>query len=149
MDKELFVEYHSLKKEVNKINDELDDLLNKKARIFGMTQPQASDVTKEMFPSAMSSNDKFLLYTIKTEELDKQITNKKNELGVKKYQMKLKLMDLRESKDILDRIYVYKYVDKKKVGKFYRLTHYSRMQVYRKIQEIEEKIKDVTKCYNS
>lgn len=145
MDKELFVEYHSLKKEVNKINDDLDDLLNKKARIFGMTQPQASDVTKEMFPSAMSSNDKFLLYTIKTEEIDRQIINKKNELGIKKYHLKLKLMDLRESKDILDRIYVYKYVDKKKVGKFYRLMHYSRAQIYRKLDEIEEKLKDETK----
>lgn len=149
MDKELFVEYHSLKKEVNKLNEELDDLLNKKARIFGMTQPQASDVTKEMFPSAMSSNDKFLLYTIKTEELDKQITNKKNELGVKKYHLKLKLMDLRESKDILDRIYVYKYVDKVKIGKFYRLMHYSRRQIYRKLEEIEEKLQHGTKCHNS
>lgn len=149
MDKELFVEYHSLKKEVNKINADLDDLLNKKSRIFGMTQPQASDVTKEMFPSAMSSNDKFLLYTIKTEELDKQITNKKNELGVKKYHLKLKLMDLRESKDILDRIYVYKYVDKVKIGKFYRLMHYSRRQIYRKLEEIEEKLQHGTKCHNS
>lgn len=145
MNKELFVEYHSLKKEADRLNYELEKLLDKKARIFGMTQPQASDVTKEMFPSAMSSNDKFLLYTIKTEELDKQITNKKNELGVKKYQMKLKLIDLRESKDILNRIYVYKYVDKKKVGKFYRLINYSRAQVYRKLDEIEEKLKDETK----
>ena len=145
MDKELFIEYHALKKEVDRLNYEFEKLLDKKSRIFAMTQPQASDVTKEMFPSAMSSNDKFLLYTIKTEEIDRQIINKKNELGIKRYKLKLKLMDLRESKDILDRIYVYKYVDKLKVGRFYRLTHYSRPQVYRKLEEIKEKLKDETK----
>ena len=145
MYKELFVEYHKLKNEVKRISNELDDLLDKKAECFRITQPKVNDPSKELVTSTFSNSDKFLVYVEKTAELDKEITAKNNELGIKRYKMKLKLAELRESKYILDRIYVYKYVDNLKVGRFYRLLDYSRKQVYRKLEEIHEKLKDDTK----
>lgn len=145
MDKELFVEYHKLKMKAERLGDELADLVEEETKHFIKTQPKASDTSKEIVIMSSGNSNKFLNYTINTELLSKQVQEKKNELGAINYRRKMKLMELRDSKEELDRIYVYRYINGYPIRKFYKLVHLSKRQTYRKLEEIREKLKNGTK----
>lgn len=138
--KELFVEYEEIKKEYKKAKKEYDKALEQKALYVYSILPGGSKI--DNFISKQNTlNDKFLAYTIKMSEVDKELEIRKNLVGVLEYRLKLKLLDLRKSKDVIDKIYVYRYIDRLPVSKFYRLVGYSRAQIYNILKKIEKKIK--------
>ena len=53
--------------------------------------------------------------------------------------------DLRASKHIDDELYCMRFLDHKRVREIARATHYSKSQVYKRLQTISEKIKHATK----
>ena len=56
------------------------------------------------------------------------------------YELKLKEDKLKGSIDIYDRIYVYKWIEHRRVKNYYKLLNYSRRQVYNLINEMKEKL---------
>lgn len=144
MNEELFVEYELLKRECKAAKRDYDKALEKKAEYYYSVLPGASDTSKELIKTECT-NDKFLNYTIKIQEIDSEIEVRKNLYGNLSYRLKLKEIELRNSKELLDRIYTYRYLDRYKVNKIARLVEYSREQTYRKIREIDKKINDDTK----
>lgn len=144
MNEELFVEYELLKRECKAAKRDYDKALEKKAEYYYSVLPGASDTSKELIKTECT-NDKFLNYTIKIQEIDSEIEVRKNLYGNLSYRLKLKEIELRNSKELLDRIYVYRYLDRYKVNKIARIVEYSREQTYRKIREIDKKINDDTK----
>ena len=138
-DKELFIQYHELKKEYIKAKYDYDKALDKKAEYLYSVLPGASNTESEMIKGSVS--DKLLNYTIKSAEIEKEIEVRRNLMDNLSYRLKLKALELRSSKELLDKIYMYRYIDRVRVNKFCRLIGYSREQTYRKIKEIEEKLK--------
>lgn len=141
---EVFVEYELLKRECKAAKRDYDKALEKKAEYYYSVLPGASDTSKKLIKTECT-NDKFLNYTIKIQEIDSEIEVRKNLYGNLSYRLKLKEIELRNSKELLDRIYVYRYLDRYKVNKIARIVEYSREQTYRKIREIDKKINDDTK----
>lgn len=141
---ELFIEYELLKRECKLAKREYDKALEKKAEYYYSVLPGASDTSKELI-KIECTNDKFLNYTIRIQEIDSEIDVRKNLYGNLSYRLKLKEIELRNSKELLDKIYTYRYLDRYKVNKIARLVEYSRAQLYRKLDEIDKKVKDETK----
>ena len=141
---ELFLEYELLKRECKLAKKEYDKALEKKAEYYYSVLPGASDTSKELI-KIECTNDKFLNYTIRIQEIDSEIDVRKNLYGNLSYRLKLKEIELRNSKELLDKIYTYRYLDRYKVNKIARLVEYSRAQLYRKLDEIDKKVKDETK----
>lgn len=141
---ELFIEYELLKRECKLAKREYDKSLEKKAEYYYSVLPGANDTSKELIKTECT-NDKFLNYTIRIQEIDSEIDVRKNLYGNLSYRLKLKEIELRNSKELLDRIYTYRYLDRYKVNKIARLVEYSRAQLYRKLDEIDKKVKDETK----
>lgn len=137
---ELFVEYEKLKKEVNNAKKDYDKALERKALYAYSILPGSSKIDNSQL-KIKTTSDNFLEYTIKIEEIEKEIEIRKNLADVLTYRLKLKLLDLRESKEILDKIYVYRYVDNMKVRYICIKTNYSKTQVYRLLEEIRKKTK--------
>lgn len=136
---ELYLQYHNLNKEYKRAKREYEKALEKKALYLYSVLPGSTDFSKEKMAETVS--DKFLNYTIKIAEIDKEIEVRRNLSDNLLYRTKLKGLELRDSKEVIDRIYVYYFIDRISVRKFCRLLNYSKSQVYRLIEEIEKKLK--------
>lgn len=146
MYKELFVEYHKIKKEIKELTREKEKLEDKKDEYFIKTQPKSSDPSKELIKVGGNS-DKFINYTANTVNIDNDIAKIRKKLRRRKQRLRLKWLELKESRYVLDRIYKYAYVERRKVEEYYKLINYSKRQTYRKLEEIAEKLKDGTKWH--
>ena len=144
MDKELFIEYEEIKHKYKLAKNKYDNLLEKKAMLIIQTQPKSMDLSKEITSGGRITN-KFDDFVQRLEKLDPEIQMARNERDLHEYFLKKKEIELRDSKNELDRIYVYSYVNRLKVRKFCYLIPMSKSQTYIKLQEIEQKIKDRTK----
>lgn len=139
-DKELFIQYHELKKNYKKSDREYNKSLDKLEECLYSVLPGGSDPSKEALGGGTSN--KPLAYTIKVDAISNEVQINRNLRDLDAYRLKKKLIELRNSKEILDKIYVYHYIDHVSVRKFCKLLNYSKSQIYRKIDEIEEKIKE-------
>ena len=140
MNEELFVEYELLKRECKAAKRDYDKALEKKAEYYYSVLPGASDTSKELIKTECT-NDKFLNYTIKIQEIDSEIEVRKNLYGNLSYRLKLKEIELRNSKELLDRIYLLIYEDKVKIKNIARRLGYSYQRIYQLKHEINNKIR--------
>lgn len=135
---ELFVEYEAVKVETNKARRKFENLLDKKAEYFYKTQPQSGDTEEQA--DTKSNSSKQLNYTLLLEKIEKKIDNQRELLKNREERLKFKEIELRASKEILDRVYVYCYIEKKSPSKIYRLIPCSRSNAYNYKEKIEEKL---------
>ena len=56
------------------------------------------------------------------------------------YELKKLENKMRDSGDVYDKIYIYKWIERKSVYKFYRLIGYSIRQIYYFIDEMKQKL---------
>lgn len=140
MDKELFIEYEEIKHKYKLAKNKYDNLLEKKAMLIIQTQPKSMDLSKEITSGGRIVN-KFDDFVQRLEKLDPEIQIARNERDLQEYFLKKKEIELKNSKNELDRIYVYAYIKKLKARKFCYLIPMSKSQVYRELQEIAEKLK--------
>lgn len=140
---ELFIEYELLKRECKLAKREYDKALEKKAEYYYSVLPGASDTSKELIKTECT-NDKFLNYTIRIQEIDSEIDVRKNLYGNLSYRLKLKEIELRNSKELLDRIYTYRYLDKLKVKVIGIKIRYGKSQTYDYITKIKNMIENAT-----
>lgn len=140
---ELFIEYELLKRECKLAKREYDKALEKKAEYYYSVLPGASDTSKELIKTECT-NDKFLNYTIRIQEIDSEIDVRKNLYGNLSYRLKLKEIELRNSKELLDRIYTYRYLDKLKVKVIGIKIRYGKSQTYDYITKIKNMTENAT-----
>jgi hypothetical protein len=136
----LYVEYHDLKLKYNEAKSDYENKLEEKAKLFYDTQPKAVR-PKEIVNHISITSDKYLDYCVKIEVVDIEVENARNLLGVREYRLKLKEMELRESKEILDIVYAMKFIDKMKVKHIARKMIYSYQRIYQLLDEINENIR--------
>lgn len=140
MEKELFIEYEELKKKYLIAKGRYDNLLEKKAMLIIQTQPKAMDFSKEPTTGGKVIN-KFDEFVQRLEKLDPELQVARNERDLQEYLLKKKEIELKNSQNESDRIYVYSYLKRFKVRKFCYLIPLSKTQTYEKLKEIEKKIK--------
>lgn len=139
---EIYEEYHLLKLEEKNSKRKYEELLDRKAEYYyTRTKPNTSNTEIEM--SAVSSTSNKMLNTmINIEELEEEINCQKNIYGIKQYRLKLKEIELRDSNELLDIIYVMRYIDRMKVKHIANKLIYSHQRIYQLIDEIKLKLQN-------
>ena len=135
---ELFIEHYKLNEEYKEAEKEFEKALAKKSQLLYSVVPKSVNFENELVKG--SSSNKFLNYTIKMEEIDKEINVRRNLRDVLEYRLKLKEIELNNSSNILDKVYLLRYVDERKVRYICIKTNYSKTQIYRILEEIKKKI---------
>ena len=135
---ELFIEHYKLNEEYKEAEKEFEKALAKKSQLMYSVLPKSANSEIELVKG--SSSNKFLNYTIKMEEIDKEINVRRNLRDVLEYRLKLKEIELNNSSNILDKVYLLRYVDERKVRYICIKTNYSKTQIYRILEEIKKKI---------
>ena len=140
---ELFIEHYKLNEEYKEAKKEFDKALEKKSQLLYSVVPKSANFENELVKG--SSSNKFLNYTIKMEEIDKEINVRRNLRDVLEYRLKLKEIELKKSDELADKIYILKYIEHLKVKYISIKVNYSKAQTYRILDEILTKIKNETK----
>ena len=140
---ELFVEHYHLNEEYKEAKKEFEKALAKKSQLLYSVVPKSANFENELVKG--SSSNKFLNYTIKMEEIDKEINVRRNLRDVLEYRLKLKEIELKKSDELADKIYILKYIEHLKVKYISIKVNYSKAQTYRILDEILTKIKNETK----
>ena len=136
---ELFVEHYKLNEEYKEAKKEFDKALEKKSQLLYSVVPKSANFENELVKG--SSSNKFLNYTIKMEEIDKEINVRRNLRDVLAYRLKLKEIELKKSDNILDKVYYLKIVERMKVKYISIKINYSKEQTYRFLKKIAEDLK--------
>lgn len=136
----LFIEHYKLNEEYKEAKKEFEKALAKKSQLLYSVVPKSANFENELVKG--SSSNKFLNYTIKMEEIDKEINVRRNLRDVLEYRLKLKEIELNNSSNILDKIYLLKYVKNMKVRYIAIKTNYSKRRIYDFINDIRKMIKE-------
>lgn len=138
----LYIQYIELKNKYIAAQKEYDSIINEKENLFRATQPKGTDFSKEKVVGGTSSNP-FDNYIIESElkGLDKRLEIARSILEARKVLYQLKEEELKLSKDVYDRVYVYKELYKLQVYKVAGLVGYSEPQIYRILRKIKKNIK--------
>lgn len=136
-----YLEYHNLLKKYKKAEKDYYDALEEKSKLILAVMPKASQAKEVMTSGGNTSSDsKLIQYVNEIDKVDNLINQSRNNRDMLNYELKKKEREMRTNGDVYDKIYIYKWIDRKSVYKFYRLTGYSRPQVYRFISEMKEKL---------
>ena len=135
----LYIEYYECKKKYDNILEKYSNLLDEVEKLFLKTQPKATDCSK-IRTSEGTPPYSFDDYLIEKElkNLDNNINEAKNIVNARKEILDLKEIELRKSKEWLDIVYVYYYLDKYSLRKISKRIPLSTTEIYRKKEKIAE-----------
>lgn len=137
----MYIEYNELLKKYKIAERNYNEALEEKSKLILAVLPKATQAKEIMVSGSHPSSDlKLLDYTSKIDEVDKLINQSRNTRDMLNYELKKKLIKMKEEGDVYDKIYIYRWIEHRSVYKFYRLVGYSRPQVYRFISEMKEKL---------
>lgn len=137
----LYLEYHELLKKYKNAEKIYYNALDKKSSLLYLVEPHAVQA-KEIINSLSMTNpdEKIIMYVSQIEEIDKLINETRNNKDALNYELNKKEILLKNSQNIYDKIYYFKYIRGKRVNDFYRLINYSKRQIYRFIDEINKSL---------
>ncbi len=136
----MYLEYHELLKKFKKSERNYNEALEKKSELILSVMPGAIK-PKEIIATSNTSPDANLIdYTSEIDEVDRLINQSRNTRDMLNYELKKKLIKMREEGDVYDKIYIYRWIEHRSVYKFHKLVGYSKSQVYDYISEMKEKL---------
>ena len=136
----MYLDYHELLKKFKKAEKNYNEALEKKSELILSVMPGAVK-PKEVITTSNTSPDANLIdYTSEIDEVDRLINQSRNTRDMLNYELKKKLIKMREEGDVYDKIYIYRWIEHRSVYKFYRLVGYSVRQTYNYIEEMKEKL---------
>lgn len=139
----IYEEYEAILNRIHKKEKELIDQINKREDLFSMTQPKSSKFDKEIVDGKNPTNS-MEQYVIQKEYLNEKI-NQLNQTLDDWYQiLRRKRDELKLSKNIYDRIYYLRIIERLSVYKTSVMVGYSKEQTYRYLRKMK-KIENDTK----
>lgn len=139
----IFEEHYKKYEKSKKIKAKINKLENKKINLACMVDVQA--VAPKNSLGGFTKEDKMMKYASELEEIEQNIKKNNLLLSEIKIQLKEKEEELRDSKELLDSIYLYKYIDKLKYYQISKKIGYSNSRTYDYIKEINQKIAKIRK----
>ena len=136
----MYIEYNELLKQFKKAERNYNEALEKKSELILSVMPGAVKPKEVMITTNASPDTNLINYTSEIDEVDKLINQSRNTRDMLNYELKKKLIKMKEEGDVYDKIYIYRWIEHRSVYKFYRLVGYSRPQVYRFISEMKENL---------
>lgn len=132
----IYEEYESIWNTIRKKEKELFELINKRDELFIKTQPKSSKFDKEKVDGKKTAN-MMEEYVIQKEYLNERIMQLNITLDDIYQVLKRKRDELRQSKNIYDRIYYYRIIERLSMYKIAALVGYSKEQTYRYFKKIK------------
>lgn len=138
----LYIEYHEYRDKYYDAQKKYDEVLSEKESLFARTQPKATQYDKEVVSGGSPSNtfDEYLIAKEK-KQIDERLKEAKSILDDRERLLKLKEEELRHSKDWIDIIYVYYYIEKLSMRKISKRIPFSTTEIYRKVGIIRKNVK--------
>lgn len=136
----MYLEYNELLKHFKKAERNYNEALEKRSELILSVMPGAVKAKEIMTTSNTSPDVKLINYVSEIDEVDKLINQSRNARDMLNYELKKKLIKMREEGDVYDKIYIYRWIEHKSVYKFYKLLGYSVRQVYRYMDEMKKKL---------
>ena len=126
----------------------VEDIIAEKDRLFEKTQPSAMVYDKERVSGGSQANT-FDEYVIGMERLqiDKRLEEAKSILQERNEILRIKERDLRASRDVFDKVYAARFIDKRRIYRIARMINYSERQTKRILKIIANNLKDGTECH--
>jgi hypothetical protein len=137
----LYIEYHEYRNKYYAAQEKYDEVLSEKEHLFVKTQPKATQYDKEVVSGGSPSNsfDEYLILKDK-KQIDERLEEAKSILEDRERLLKLKEIELRQSKDWHDKVYVYKYLDNLSANEIKYKMHYCRSNIYEILKKIKKNI---------
>ena len=132
----IYEEYESIWNTIRKKEEELFKLINKRDELFLKTQPKSSKFDKEKVDSKTTRN-MMEEYVIQKEYLNERIMQLNITLDDIYQVLKRKRDELKQSKNIYDRIYYYRIIERLSMYKIAALIGYSKEQTYRYLKKMK------------
>ena len=132
----IYEEYEDIWNKIRKKEKELFELINKRDELFLKTQPKSSKYDKEKVDSKKTRN-MMEEYVIQKEYLNERIMQLNIALDDIYQVLKRKRDELRQSKNIYDRIYYYRIIERLSMYKIATLIGYSKEQTYRYFKKMK------------
>ena len=137
----MYIEYHELLKKCKEAERNYNEALEKKSKLILAVLPGSSKPKEVMVSGGHASLDlKLINYTSEIDQVDNLINQSRNTRDMLNYELKKKLIKMREEGDVYDKIYIYRWIEHKSVYKFHKLVGYSKTQVYDYISEMKKKL---------
>lgn len=136
----MYLEYHELLKKLKNAERNYNEALEKKSKLLLAVMPGAIKPKEVMIISNTSPDANLINYASEIDEVDKLINQSRNTRDMLNYELKKKLIKMREEGDVYDKIYIYRWIEHKSVYKFYRLVGYSIRQIYNYIKEMKKNL---------
>lgn len=140
----MFIEYEICKRRYMEAKRQYTELLDEREMLFTMTQPNAIryDTDKVLNGSPVNLIERYMERKEQT-HIEERIAEAKKIVDEWEEHLNRVERDLRKSKDIKDRIYVCRVIDKKRVRVIRREVFYSEAQIYRILDSIYKEIKEL------
>lgn len=137
----MYLEYHELLKKYKDASRRYNESLEERSKLISSVMLKASQYKEVVtFAGNTSSDSNLIDYTSEIDEVDKLINQSRNTRDMLNYELKKLENKMRDSGDVYDKIYIYKWIERKSVYKFYRLIGYSIRQIYYFIDEMKQKL---------
>ena len=112
----IYLTYEEYKMKYYDTQMQYNEILNEKEELFAITQPKSVDFKKERVIGGNPVNtfDEYLINKEK-KNIDQRLKEIKSILDDRQRLLQLKEDELRHSKNMVDRIYTYRYIDRLKI----------------------------------
>ena len=139
----IFLQYEKLKRHHAKAENDVSQILLEQEQIFQRTQPKTVTLENEKVKGGSPEN-KFDAYLTEKEarKIDERLEEAKKIRDEFGELLRAKEKELRASKDITDKIYRCRYLDRMKIRKISHLVSYSEPQIYRILKAIRNMIEN-------
>jgi len=131
----MYIEYNELLKQFKRAEKNYNEALEKKSKLILSVMPGAVKPKEVISPDTNLIN-----YTSEIDEVDNLINQSRNTRDMLNYELKKKLIKMKEEGDVYDKIYIYRWIEHRSVYKFHKLVGYSKTQVYDYISEMKKKL---------
>lgn len=140
----LYLDYEKCKKKYNEIVFTYESVIEEKECLFIKTQPKSTTIDKVLVSQSKNNNlfDNYLI-DVEKKQLDLKIEEAKKLVDERFNYLKTKEKELRRSKEWIDKIYVYRFIEQLPVKTILHLIPYEEAQIYRVINEIKRNIENI------
>lgn len=137
----MYIEYHELLKKYKEADNKFIEALDKRSKLLYSVTPHAVQPKEIVNHISNTSPDANMIrYASEIEEIDNLINMSRNNRDMLKYELEKKEIEIKNSSDVLDKIYVYKWIDHISVYKITKMINYSKRQTYRFVDEIKKNL---------
>lgn len=137
----MYLEYHELLKQYKEANREFNNALDKNSALLKSVSLKAAQYQEVLINHThVSSDDKLINYLSEIDEIRRLIDEGRNATRELDQELRKIEIKLKDSDDVKDRIYYYKWIRRMSPYKFYRIIGYSIRQTYNLMNEMKKEL---------